>query len=207
MVSARDSLPPKAVRYLGVERLGPKVPEGFKPFWFRKTKFDTFKRYQPTPTGSGKYAYFKVTRQGIKVLRTNNFYQALALNFRALDLTPPKESHYEGMNTLEFIKWKLLRSLENFIHLLTKNLGTKTKYFTQLSCKVRYWLRDYSFGSVIKCFKHLHGKVTKRTPMYPFPTVEPLRGQGFQDLGSPNLDNSSSSKSLDYDLNLEDDSD
>jgi len=164
-------------KYISLEELDPEPPEGFKPFGFRSTKFDTSKKFNLEPRGDGPYAYFKIKGDKISVLRTNNYHKALNLNYRALDISPPKETHIGNMDTLEYTKYKLLRSLENFVHSLVRLLANNTKYLVRLSRKLRCWLRNYAFKAAFKGLRPFcKGKPKRPIELtYPFPTVRHIR--------------------------------
>jgi len=162
------------VKYLRLENLDPKPDKGFKPLFFRITNFDTSKRFNSVPKGIGSFAYFSIKGTKVSVLRTDNYFKALNKNYRALDITPPKGSQIRNMDTVEFVKYKLLRSLENFVHFLTRALSTNnTEYFTRLSRKIRYWLRTFAFkAAFLAMLPFCKGKPGKPTKLVdPFPSV------------------------------------
>jgi len=165
------------VKYLNLEELDPQPPDGFKPFGFRLTKLDSSKKVDFCPKGDGQYSFLKIKGDKISVLRTDNYHKALNFNFRALDISPPKETHIGKMDTLEFTKWKLLRSLENFVHFLVRHLAKRTKYFIRLCRKLRYWLRNSAFkAAYLGLSPYCKGKPKKPTQLtYPFPNVLQIR--------------------------------
>jgi hypothetical protein len=70
-----------------------------------------------------------------------------------LDFSCPKKTHIGSLSTIEFCKYKLLRSLENFVHILTTHLAHRPKYFYRLCRKLRHWLRTFAFKAAFNGLK------------------------------------------------------
>jgi hypothetical protein len=153
------------------------MPKDFKSFWFRKTILDDFPyREVPLSPGSGQWGYLIVSKGKLFVLRTNNYHLALSKNFRALDINPPTQSHYYGMDVVEFTKYKILRMLESFVHFLTATIVKKTNFLLKLSFKIRKYLRKLNFISVFRELNSLNLRPKARKaakPTYPLPNIRP----------------------------------
>jgi hypothetical protein len=168
-------LPLKARKHLKLENLNPAPEPGFKPLIFRPTPFDTSKKFMEKPKGTGKYSFFKVKGKRVLILRTDNYLKAFNFNLRALDFVCPEKTQIGSLTTVEFVKYKLLRSLENFTHFLTVSLADNPKYLTRLSRKLRYWLRDCAFKAAFRGIEsYCKGKPTRKDTVSK-PSVKQVR--------------------------------
>jgi hypothetical protein len=127
------------------------------------------------PKGTGKYSFFKVKGKKVLILRTDNYFKAFHFNLRALDFVCPEKTQIGSLTTIEFVRYKLLRSLENFTHFLTVSLAKKPKYFIRLSRKLRSWLRDCAFKAAFRGIKsYCKGKKVKKA-IVSKPSVKQVR--------------------------------
>jgi len=176
--SAYDCISTKSKRYICRQVKFPRYPvEGFKPFTFRDTVLDHVRVARSEPLGTGQYGYLHIQKGKLLVLRTNNYHLALSQNFRVMDVTPPKQDHFTGLDIVEFTKWKLLRSLENFVHFITVWFVKKPTYILRLSRRIRAFATKLNFGAMMREFNSLRlfgkPKVTKLP--YPLPLIRGVR--------------------------------
>jgi len=174
-----ECLRPKVSKYIApMLNFPPVPPEGFKPFGFRKTVLDSITLDKEfSSKGIGQFGYLKIVNKQLLILRTNNYYLALSKTRRCLDFQPPKQTSYSGLDIVEFTKWKLLRSLENFVHFAVHYLPTKTNFIVKLSLTIRRYLRCTKYTCVYRELSplNLKGKWRKPTELtYPFPTIRPV---------------------------------
>lgn len=160
----------------------PVAPKEFKakPFFFRTTILDScYRKTIYAIKGTGSYGYLEYIRKRIYLFKTDNYYLALSKNQSILDFHPPTKS-YGGMDVYHYTIWKLLRSLEDFVHFVCRFLARKPKYIFRLSLKVRRLAKNLKFSTIARVLKALDLKGKKQTklaePTYPFPTISGLSG-------------------------------
>jgi len=96
-----------------------------------------------------------------------------------MDIRPPTQKTHGGMDVYQYAKYKLLRSLECFVHFLTQQLALKQDYMFKLSLKIRSLLRNFKFSQVRTALSqfHLKGKLSKAKPYHPHQTIVSLDGE------------------------------
>jgi len=198
-------LRPKVSKYITpMQNFPPVPPKGFKPFGFRPTVLDSLPEQVPLCKGHGQYGYPRIVKKRLLILKTDNFHLALSKTRRFLDFQNPKKLHYKGLDLIEFTKWKLLKSLDNFVYLMVNHLVLKTDYFIRLSRRLRSHLTNLKFVSVFRelSFLNLKGKWKKPAKLtYPFPQVKLKVQAGYP----PKGDNNCSPPEDSLKLNPEDD--
>jgi len=193
------------IKFLNLENLNPFPEEGFKPLIFRETCFDTSKKFINKPKTDGSYAFFKIKGDKVYLFKTDNYFKAFNFNLRSLDFSIPKKTHIGSLTTIEFVKYKLLRSLENFTHTLTRLLAHKPKYFYRLCRKLRYWLTNFAFKAAFNGLKPFCKVRKAKTRCVEIPAVLRTR-QGLPKATKVVLNDESDSDSEDYVLPFREDS-
>jgi len=176
------SLPLRDIKHVTNDvKFPPVAPESYrvKPFYFRPSLSDQcYRKSIYEVKGSGRFGYLEVIKLRVILFKTDNYFLALSKNLRFMDFNPPIKNH-QGMDVYEYTKYKLLRSLENFVHFMTHQLPTKSDYTLRLSLSIRAFAVNFKFTAIARALKplKLRGKMsTSVKPIYPYPTVVGLDG-------------------------------
>jgi len=176
------SLPLRDIKHVTSDvKFPPVAPESYKvkPFFFRPSLSDKcYRKSIHEVKGSGKFGYLEIIKLRVKLFKTDNYFLALSKNLRFMDFHPPIKNH-QGMDVYEYTKYKLLRSLENFVHFMTHQLSAKSAFVFRLSLTIRAFAVNFKFSAIARALKplKLRGKMSKLVkPVYPYPTVKGLDG-------------------------------